>query len=204
MDSMMAPRSIVTERGQGWRDAVAHASRARRWARRAATERTREAEWHYAALSVTATTLALRDWALWAHVTSRVPVPGSGDLTRTVEARLSDLWANLPTLARANGRSPVTVPAADLAALDDLDAWARLLRHDTDEARQHVHRRLSDLGRGVSIGDELQALSAELAATMVVRAGHLFTAARDATGLSVPRPHQGWMLSAKAAAPDGR
>jgi hypothetical protein len=171
---------------------IDQAARAHRWAHRATavSEGSRWSEPECVAASLIATATTTEDWILWAHLSSRVPVPheiapASG---HTRIASTPRLWRNLPMIARANGQ-PVaaSLDLWHLLFLADLDAWHQSLQHGCPAADADLWLRFARLGFARDTVDHHHVLlAAPLATSTLVATAHIFTWAHDITGLPVP------------------
>ena len=166
-------------------DAQLHASQARRAARHREQQGVPTAlERQLAGLCVTQCAQATIEWARWAFVTARMPLPGWTESTR--RHRLVVPWRQLGWVARALGRPAVGISDLHATFLNDLDAWQQLIDYNSDEAEEYLRGRLIAVHLIDGRHCVTRALGADLATTVVAHTGQLFDWAASATGLTAP------------------
>ena len=135
-------------------------------------------------MSVTQCADAVMEWARWAFLTSRMPLPGWTEPAG--RHRLVEPWRELGGVARALGRPAASLSGSHAAFLDDLHAWHQLIEHRNEEAEEHLHRRLVALGLIDGRHSVTRILGAGLAAAVTAHTSQLFDWAAATTGLATP------------------
>ena len=135
-------------------------------------------------MSVTQCADAVMEWARWAFLTSRMPLPRW--TTPAGRHRLIETWRGIGTVARALGRPVVGLSDSHATFLNDLDAWHQFIEHTSDAAEEYLHRRLATLRLIDGRQSVTRILGAELATTVITHTSQLFDRAATTTGLSTP------------------
>ena len=170
---------------QLFNSAQLHANQARRAAaRRQQHEPPTPMERQLAATSVTQCAEAAMEWARWAYLTSRMPLPHW--TTPAGRHRLIETWRGIGTVARALGRPVVGLSDSHATFLNDLDAWHQFIEHTSDAAEEYLHRRLATLRLIDGRQSVTRILGAELATTVITHTSQLFDWAATTTGLTTP------------------
>lgn len=137
-----------------------------------------------AAQAVSLTASALQDWATWALLATRVPLP---EVDAHARHGALPYWRELPKVARAVGRPhQFALSRAEEGFLRELGAWHGALSYGDRLAQTWLRGRLTRQGLIDGRQRETNALSAELASAVVARARLLFDWAADVTGLPAP------------------
>jgi len=137
-----------------------------------------------AAQAVSLTASAMQDWATWALLATRVPLP---EVDAHARHGALPYWRELPAVARAVGRPhQFALSRADAGFLRELGAWHGALSYADPLARAWLRERLTRQGSIDGRQRETHALSAELASAAMARACLLFDWAADVTGLPTP------------------
>jgi hypothetical protein len=172
-----------------WKLADANAGRAALWAHRAHEHRARDEHFHErdnAKAAVAFAACALRDWSMWAHLTTRVPLPPATS-ARGARTSLTGLWAGLPTVVAARGLTLTATPSGYMRnVVRELDDWHAVILTDCPEATARLHARMRDASPLSASADPAQTLTAHQASTAVVSMRTLFSWAASQTGLPAP------------------